>query len=835
MENDIRPYFEILLECLIKNSHSYLLTKEFFNHRVKRFDAAHTVLMFLQKHNNSFMVKILTAKPNLSLTNEFLNAIVSVTTKDKNIPEKATYETEKNKLKSENVLGYLAYFILANDADSAAKTVLHLPDREISECKNTDIELNADSNKKQRLEEKNKAIQEKYENIKKQLAVANSQMKNLSDCNSKLQTENKSYSEKCNALLLEEAKLKSNNDKLVEQAHELEINREIEKTLNAEASQQFRTDIQKTSFGIVKSNQWGKYILRLADIERNEFIPFEPDEARPKRFDNRKHLSDDSLRHNDVEIDTVGIWNWTAAENYSDENKDYVNLKFRSDLRPVEIIDLHKGTEDVVHSLIYGFAYPHVHADQRYLVVISNNIQSVTAVALSGNMLTDEKGSYYLNKDIYALNKYTIDKADIHSFFEVDSRSFYMKTALEEPVGKLMTCTHAEAIANAIAKLATKEKLDEFHTARQQKHIIKSFLASINVDTVCENLRLDYNWTSEKAKAYVAKYADDVAKYLNGEDADTALFTYIVEHNVSMTQRYEARIDERWKKENDEKVKTAAAEIEKLNQKVTNLQHQRDEIGLELGVKEKKVRALDEQLKHAEEVGNKAQHIVKEKIQSARKDASEFLAQMAFCFLPDRQTEATDIKRNLYTSGRALDKDKIFKQKDINGVIESISWNFEKVGVKEELSHPLASYFLAACFERIPLLLAGPAASELSDAFSAGLTGNLAARLVCTDAWDENAAKQAIDSEDEIIKVENPFSAHWIDRLPQTVWSSDKLFLYMTPYKEDLAIEPIGLYNYMLPLFTEDLIGQPFDKLDYCGSKWNGENPQQSTDRKSVV
>lgn len=838
MEDDIRPSFEILLKFFILDKHFLGVAEKFFKAKQKNSEAAQQVSSALKTHHIGLITGILETKPNLSLTKGLLHIVFSETLTEEETNKKLTYEEIKDKINIKNAAGYLAFFIYKRDADSAAKAaqVLLLENSTKGEAlppENANQEQGS-SKKEQQLKEKSKALQKKKSELEAKLAAANTQNKKLSDDNYRLKAKEESYTESYNTVLQEKERLQQNYDSLREQVQKLEINIEENKIAQKSLEMQAKS-VHKTSLGIVQVDEGGKkFVFRLADVDEDKLVPFESNESIPKTFENRNRIYNDSYLDDAIQLNTIGIWDWTAEVNYRypDKSKDYTSFRFRPDLQPIEIINTYRSRQEVVQNLIRGFTHPYADIAKTIFLVLSDDTDFLTAVLLPSNYLVHNNDLYFIRQDICSLNKYILSKTEIHCFRDINNRAFYMKIELKEPVGKIMICTKGKAIAKEIAKITMKDQLEAFKISRQQKQKMKEFLANIVPNSIYQNLQQDFNWSLEDSKKYVKKYSDDIARCLEGTDDNTNLMSYIVEHNSSMNQKYQAIIEDNWRRESSAKIAFANSKVENLNREILELQRQENNISSALDAKKKQVDSLEEQLKNADEVGRKAQQIVKEKIQSARADASEFLAEMSFFFLPDKQIEAKSVNRNLYTSGRALDEDKI-KQRDNDGILESISVNFEKVGVKEELSHPLAAYFLAAFFTKIPLLLAGPAASELSDAFSTGLTGNFAARLVCTDTWDEDAVKQATASDDEIIKVENPFSIHWIDHLPQTVWSADKLFLYMTPFKEDLTLEPAGLYNYMLPLFTENFVNQAPTQVNYIGSQWRGEISKTHVDTYS--
>ena len=64
-----------------------------------------------------------------------------------------------------------------------------------------------------------------------------------------------------------------------------------------------------------------------------------------------------------------------------------------------------------------------------------------------------------------------------------------------------------------------------------------------------------------------------------------------------------------------------------------------------------------------------------------------------------------------------------------------------------------------------------------------------------------------------------------MERMPPLALNSKKLFLFATPFSEDLAIEPKGLYQYIFPVFT-DFIISALPKKPGINSVWDGRVPE---------
>ena len=102
----------------------------------------------------------------------------------------------------------------------------------------------------------------------------------------------------------------------------------------------------------------------------------------------------------------------------------------------------------------------------------------------------------------------------------------------------------------------------------------------------------------------------------------------------------------------------------------------------------------------------------------------------------------------------------------------------------------------------IPLFLIGPNASEIADAFSAGLFGKTAGTIECSETYSSGTVEECFNKDDPVVKILYPFNGTWINRIPDIIRNREKYFFIVHPFNEDIQIEPGSLYSYMLPVLT---------------------------------
>ena len=70
-----------------------------------------------------------------------------------------------------------------------------------------------------------------------------------------------------------------------------------------------------------------------------------------------------------------------------------------------------------------------------------------------------------------------------------------------------------------------------------------------------------------------------------------------------------------------------------------------------------------------------------------------------------------------------------------------------------------------------------------------------------------------------ILLIRNPFCGDWFNALLQETKASHKHIIFCHPYTEDLTIEPQSLFNYMLPVFTDQITDSAPNMEDMIGAR----------------
>ena len=170
------------------------------------------------------------------------------------------------------------------------------------------------------------------------------------------------------------------------------------------------------------------------------------------------------------------------------------------------------------------------------------------------------------------------------------------------------------------------------------------------------------------------------------------------------------------------------------------------------------------------------------------------------------ERKTTNVFQIDYQSGKCLRLNEDWESSNWEELLETIAEALEDTGVNRRYSKPLAAYMYASFLADSPLMIIGPSASNIVDAFSGAMFGCTAGILECEESYNSEVVKKCYESGDRVVKIINPFNHNWIARIPDIVKHSDIFFIAVYPYSEDVQIEPKSMFNYMLPVFTEIFI-----------------------------
>ncbi len=548
-------------------------------------------------------------------------------------------------------------------------------------------------------------------------------------------------------------------------------------------------------------------LLRLADVDQHgKIVKFEIDMNHEKRFGNRDRLFVNySLPEKDG---IVGVWKWTPEPNKNDPEKDYMDPQKDGTRKPIEIIVVEDA--DTVEKLAEWVRGEISNLSSNLDTLICCGTQGGFYKGLFCKKTAREKVS---SKEIVSLPYYEISSEQIVETkgYNNQPRWFYNQFSLEEQSRKLVLIYPPEEILKSIIITRSSWNKMKAGFTRDESQKFKKYINTFRSEDVCQELAKKCSFSEDEAESYINEFIKNFDAQLYGTDCDTILFSRMVQNNVLLREKYKEKIKDEWEVEHSREISEKHAELEKLQKENDEadkiLKNVQSEINGAQSELEKIRREIGEKQKLAVDVNNEMQQLIAD----SKNKASEAIAKMLFVqaaasktSLPSNKafrtdSASSDAMKVQFLKGCELTSDAV-EYSVSEDMIVTLEDNLQSAGVDVNMKNGLAALFYAAYQNNVPLLLAGPNAAEIVDAFSAARWGKLSDRLECAGNYQSDAA-DLLNSSD-FVMVNGLFSANWVDHIESFV-SRKPYCVFTNPFVEDLLIEPKGLYNYMVPVFTD--------------------------------
>lgn len=537
------------------------------------------------------------------------------------------------------------------------------------------------------------------------------------------------------------------------------------------------------------------WLKRLADIEKNTLIPFECDEFKPRLFGNRNKL----YHKNGPEASgTIGIWAWNASENWNDPATDYIVTSFCYNILPIQVVEIVgiKNTNDILKSLQAGIKI-NISTTSVIFAIKSSDSEYIGFLCSNKN-LTVNNGVLKLNEECYSLDEYTFNEEDT---IELSGKTYYKYLKIKGLPKTIKLYDPIKIVTDIILKRASWNAIKQKGVSKNTWKICRDYIYELPQEDLYTEICDACKCTESEAKQYVASLVENAETYINNDNVENDIIANIIPKHPEIVQKCKGLIYQDWEKENEERIAEANNELESIKSDVENKNAELENVKKEHTRLATELSVISNTISEKEKLASDVDERIKQKIEDAKKNAADFISQMAFVSPVSSMPDNT--KKCCYKTGLAIDTEDIEEYDDVNTLHSLISEELRNAGVSSKYRDSLAAYMYSAYLTHTPLLLAGPCGKSIANAFSSALNARLAGVLNCSNPFDSEAIKEVINSKDNVVVIENPFSSEWIYTVLDIISTPDKFIILVTPFTEDLSIEPSGLLNYVLPIFTE--------------------------------
>lgn len=538
-------------------------------------------------------------------------------------------------------------------------------------------------------------------------------------------------------------------------------------------------------------------LKRLSDIHHDEITGDYLEE-----FPTQRDLFSDQ-RSGTFQEGYVGVWDWHVIPNKKDPSRDFIETSYSSS-QPTQIIIFKEcdSVEKIIKKLTVGVSEK-IYCDG--VLFAYWNGKKYEGIYCHPKDLDIKIDRISLKHDVFRLPVFEVFASMLYQAGDCQvctALNFGMPTKV---VNVKDSMDVLKALLRKRLTWATSKQRGITNAAHQR---ITAYLQELPNKDFVQELAMQCNCTEDEANERIRKFVQNADSYLSATDIEDEMLSRIIQQNSELEKRCKELLTTEWEKENSEKIQKVENELMQRKNTAKDERIRVEQLTEKYEAVEQKLKESNEQLEEREQLAAEVEQKVAEKIAKAQKDAADFIAAQAF--LPQinrigkKQTVSVTVFSS-FTSGKSMD-DRVAVLKNSDDVIEYLADNLKEAGVQESYTRGLAAYLYSAYRYRTPVLLAGPNGLAIAQAFSTTLFSRTVAILSCVGDYTEKVCKECKESEDNVVAIMNPFCAGWTQQLPTAVFDSGKFFFLLSPYAEDLQVEPMGISNYVLPLMTEFLV-----------------------------
>lgn len=559
-----------------------------------------------------------------------------------------------------------------------------------------------------------------------------------------------------------------------------------------------------------------KRLIREADIDVSGRIEiFLRDESQEFKFGNR-----DKLYYNGPFKDgTVGVWSWSATPNYNDAEKDYIRSKYCEEITPIEIciFDRFSTLSELADAIKTGITCQ-LSCD-RIMLSVKNDDEFI-GISCNKKDFDINNDKITLKEYIFQLPVYAFSRDEIINIQSPIKTNIYNKIYCGLPKYVFSIKTKKEIVKTLVLDSISFNRYKQVGHLRADIRVFKDFINSIPTDDLISKISDSCRCNTQTASHLLQQFIDHAVEYVETETIDDEVIGAAIIGNESLMAKAAKIAEDKWKKDNQERVAEANEELSKLMTEIHNAENTLNKYSNEVSALETKQLSLTNSIADKKRLADDVEKSVSERINKAKANAAEFIATMAFInsSAPIRDNTTTH-KVQYQLVSNTINED-LQIHSEWSDVVKTAREELESAGVSQKYSYGLALYLCSAFILKQPVLLVGPNAIDIVEAFSYALYGGKYGILNCRGDFSPDVTTD-IGSEDEhIVVIKNIIESNWISYIPDIISKRDTMFFFIHPYAEDIQIEPKSIYNYMLPLFTEFFVSSS-PRKKYFGGKFS--------------
>ena len=587
-----------------------------------------------------------------------------------------------------------------------------------------------------------------------------------------------------------------------------------------------------------RSDNGQYWVQRIADLQGDNFVPFVPHDRgwniqrRPENMDRFPIMNPAPLTSGQV-----GVFDWNGEWNQARARTDISSVWHREDCSLIQVIATNFNTAGSDENRVLAIA-DRLRSDglsqclyaSQFLVRVSKG----NYLLFSQDIFTDE---HKLKESTTSCQLVTIGSNAVRkaSFTSKDGRliTFDYYTKATVPSGHSVPLYESmDLIRNLIAKKVSWPVVKEMGFTKAEKKTFDSVLQKIDLRQFEEELAQQLGCSRAAAELELKRFRENAAQ-IDILDGDDGLLIHFFKYNDIFRKMSIDEGERRWREQNESVIQKETekknAVLSDLGRKVESCATKVQELEEKLEENDGLIREQERKIQQKKDELYRTEIAVTERLSAIRADIPKAFAELSI--LKHLLEENTAVRSpSGYKKGEAVAGEMTILDNPRSAWM-LLSQNLKTCGCSDTKALIAALWLLACVIRRHPLLLVGASAESFAQAISQSLFGMKPSVLDCANT-------NVIQSEDDLIAeapsvcmVRSPFAADWVGRLPGLFSraADATLFLGITPFHEDLVMEPPSFFHTMLPFLTDVFCGTPTSiaashfasgKMNLAGQTW---------------
>ena len=596
---------------------------------------------------------------------------------------------------------------------------------------------------------------------------------------------------------------------------------------------------------VVSDYNGQKWLIRYADLNNNgHYYIFHRNEDIPPYFTNRDKIF---YKDGPSKDGFYGIWTWSAVPNENDPSKDYILSRYNTEIDAIELVTFTQAAslDELVSLLKEGINYqPH---SRRVMFSIYTSNGQYTGILCTAKEFNTVNEKTNISEDCIVVPVYEFTGADVihldnglsfygNAFAGLPSKLYHLKSPLD-------------IVKNIVFSSLSWNAYKTRAVTRAEYRTFKDFIGAIPVDDITRKIGTACHCSIPAAKELLDEFLNIVWKYVDGDSLEDEIIHSAISANVELQEKAKSLIRKEWETENESLLSEAQEKLDSLHAELKSATEDLSRAQESLN----KTKAEDERLAgiiaEKERLAADVEKAVAVRIQKARGNAADFIASMAFVSGQQMPVGCAESPAKIEVSSKSdMDTYRICPEYDNlddlevhhswTDVVNTSVFELAEAGVAEQYRSGLAAFLCAAYIKKQPLLLVGPNAIDIIQAFSAAVTAHKHGVLCCEGGYAHQAVEKIGANGESIVIINNFLASGWINRLPEILYKKDVFYVFTHPYAEDIQVEPKSLYGFMLPMFTEFLVDKKATGKYYGGyfsDDFKSYSPEKGTHKELSV